>query len=74
MPATKTKNSASKAARKLPLPKKPSKPYPGYITDEWFNYAMECMKRVTPDEVRRDLLKLGIIDKSGNYTSAYRNE
>ena len=74
MPATKTKPSASRAARKLPAPKRPSKPYPGYMTDEWYEYTMACMKRVTPAEVRRDLVKFGIIDKKGNYMAPYRND
>jgi hypothetical protein len=74
MPASKPQRKRSAAATKLPMPKKPSTPYPGYITDEWYHYAMECMKRVTPQEVRRDLVKFGIVDKKGNYTAPYRNE
>jgi hypothetical protein len=35
---------------------------------------MACMERVTPAEVRRDLVKFGIIDKKGNYTAPYRND
>ena len=62
MPATKTKLSASKA-RKPPAPQQPSKPFPGYLTDEWYQYTMACMERVTPSEVRRDLVKFGITDK-----------
>lgn len=59
MPATKTKPSASKA-RKPPAPKRPSKPFPGYLTDEWYQYTMACMERVTPAEVRRDLVKFEV--------------
>ena len=74
MPATKTKSSASKATRRPPAPKRPSKPFPGYLTDEWYKYTMACMERVTPAEVRRDLVKFGIIDKKGNYTAPYRDD
>ena len=73
MPATKSKPSASKA-RKPTAPQRPSKPFPGYLTDEWYQYTMACMERVTPAEVRRDLVKFGITDKKGNYTAPYRNE
>lgn len=74
MPATKTSTSATKAKRRPPAPKRPAGPYPGYLTDEWFNYTVAMMKRRTPAEVRRDLVKSGIIDKKGNYTAPYRND
>lgn len=74
MPATLTKPIATKAARRPAAPKKPSKPFPGYMTDEWYEYIIACMKRRTPAETRRDLVKFGIIDKKGNYTAPYRND
>jgi hypothetical protein len=74
MPAIRNKPIASKTARKLPAPKKPSKPFPGYMTDEWYEYIIASMRRRTPAETRRDLVKCGIIDKKGNYTAPYRND
>ena len=74
MPATKTKSSAPKATRRPAAPKRPAGRFPGYLTDEWFEYTIACMKRRTPAETRRDLVKFGIIDKQGNYTAPYRND
>ncbi len=74
MPATKAKPSTPKATRRPPAPKRPVGPYPGYLTDEWFNYTIAMIKRRTPAETRRDLVKFGIIDKNGNYTAPYRND
>ena len=74
MPAIKTKPAKTSTARSTLAPKKPSGPFPGYLTDEWYEYTMACIKRITPAETRRDLLKIGIIDKQGNYTAPYRND
>ncbi len=74
MPATKPPRKRTAAATKQALPKRPSNPYPGYITDEWFRYAMAMMERETPAKIRRDLVEFGIIDKNGNYTAPYRND
>ena len=43
------------------------------MTNEWYEYTMDCIKRVTPAEVRCELVKFGIIDKTANYTAPYRN-
>lgn len=74
MPATKPFRKRPSIATKQTLPKRPSNPYPGYLTDEWFRYAMAMMERETPAKIRRDLVKFGIIDKKGNYTALNRNE
>ena len=74
MPAIQTPTHATRTTRRPPAPKRPEGPYPGYLTDEWFNYAVAMMKRRTPAEIRRDLVKFGIIDKKGNYTAPYRND
>ena len=74
MPATKPPRKRTAAATKQTLPKKPSTPYPGYITDEWFRYAMAMMELEKPAKIKRDLVKLGIIDKQGNSTAPYRND
>lgn len=80
MPAASTKTrkpalsrvlSRSKAARQSPVPK-PSKPYPGYMTDEWFAYLSDTMKRMTKVEGRARLVRLGINDEAGNLTAPYR--
>jgi hypothetical protein len=64
----------SNGTAKLPPLKKPSTPYPGYMTDEWHEYGMAVLRRTTKDEFRANLLKFGIIDKKGNYTAPYRND
>jgi len=74
MPVTKSPRKRRSVATKPPLPKRPSTPNPGYITDEWFRYAIAMMERETPAKIKRDLVKFGIIDKQGNYTAPYRNE
>ena len=74
MPATSAKTIAAKATRRPPAPKRPAGPFPGYLTDEWFEYTIACMKRRTPAESRRHMMKVGIIDKKGNYTAPYRND
>lgn len=74
MPAAKTKLSASKAPRRPPAPKRPGGPYPGHLTDEWFNYTIAMIKRTTPAQSRRIMFEAGIIDKKGNYTAPYRND
>jgi len=74
MPATKHLRKRTSAAVKKTLPKRPSAPYPGYLTDEWFEYAMAMMKRETPAKIRRDLVKFGILDKEGNYTASSRSD
>jgi len=56
------------------MPKRPEGAYPGYMTDEWFEYAMAMMKRETPAKIKRDLVKFGILDKKGHYTAPYRND
>ena len=53
---------------------RPTTPYPGYITDEWFQYAMAMMERETPAKIKRDLVEFGILDKKGNYTAPHRND
>ena len=75
MPAVKSKSARRKPSNgtaKLPPLKKPSSPYPGYMTDEWHEYGMAVLRRTTKDEFRANLLKFGIIDKKGNYTAPYR--
>jgi len=80
MPATASKSSkpraksATKAAtiRHAPVPK-PAKPYPGYMTDEWFKYLDDRMARLTKAEVRATLIRAGIKDKDGKFTAPYRN-
>lgn len=74
MPATKPIRKLTSVATKQALPKRPSTPYPGYLTDEWFQYAMAMMERETPAKIKRDLVEFGIIDKKGNYTAPYRND
>lgn len=72
--AVKARVAPRKAASKLPPPpKKPSTPYPGYMTDEWHEYAMAMLKRVTKEEFLADLVRFGILDKKGRYTKPYRN-
>ena len=56
------------------LPKKPAKPYPGYMTDEWHEYAMAVLRSQTKEEFRADLIRFGITDKKGNYTAPYRHD
>lgn len=58
--------------RKLPPVPKPSTPYPGYMTDEWFEYLRDTMVRATHREVRARLVGAGITDKEGKYTAPYR--
>jgi hypothetical protein len=43
------------------------------MTDEWHEYAMAMIKRLTKEEVRADLVRFGILDKKGRYTKPYRN-
>lgn len=74
MPATKSSSKRLATATKQALPKKPSTPYPGYLTDEWFEYAVAMMERETPAKIKRDLVKFGIIDNKGNYAAPYRND
>jgi hypothetical protein len=74
MPATKLLRKRTSAATNQSLPKRPTTPYPGYLTDEWFQYAMAMMERETPAKIRRDLEEFGILDKKGNYTAPYRND
>jgi hypothetical protein len=74
MPATKLLRKRTSAATNQSLPKRPTTPYPGYLTDEWFQYAMAMMERETPAKIRRDLVEFGILDKKGNYTASYRND
>jgi hypothetical protein len=69
----KLRGVARVAATKLPPLKKPSTPYPGYMTDEWHQYGMEIIRRTTKEEFLADLLRFGIIDKKGRYTKPYRN-
>lgn len=73
MPATKTKPNIRQKAG-APKPKRPEGAYPGYMTDEWFEYAMAMMKRETPAKIKRDLVKFGILDKKGHYSAPYRND
>ncbi|MFN0075711.1 MAG: hypothetical protein ACKVY0_04470 [Prosthecobacter sp.] len=74
MPATKAKSSTPKVTHRPPAPKRPAGPYPGYLTDEWFNYTVAMMKRTTRAQSRRIMFEAGIIDKKGNYTAPYRND
>jgi|GEM_PF-920700 len=70
----KARSAPRKAAPKLPPPpQKPATPYPGYMTDEWHEYAMAMLKRVTKEEFLADLVRFGILDKKGRYTKPYRN-
>lgn len=57
---------------KLPPLPKPSKAYPGYMTDEWFEYLGDSMVRATKEEVRASLMRAGITDKNGRLTAPYR--
>ncbi|MBX7209801.1 MAG: hypothetical protein K1X78_15900 [Verrucomicrobiaceae bacterium] len=70
-PRTSANGRASRAAKPA-LPKKPSTPYPGYMTDEWHEYGMAVLRSQTKEQFRADLLRFGIIDKKGNYTAPYR--
>ena len=81
MPATVSKSSkprpksASKATAALgPRVPKPSKPYPGYMTDEWCAYLSDTMKRLTKAQVEARLVRAGITDKDGKLTAPYRND
>ena len=67
--------SVSKATAALgPRVPKPSKPYPGYMTDEWCAYLSDSMKRLTKAQVEATLVRAGIKDKQGNYTAPYRDD
>lgn len=74
-PSAKTRVRSKRAlSPKRPSPpQKPATPYPGYMTDEWHEYAMAMIKRLTKEEVRADLVRFGILDKKGRYTKPYRN-
>jgi hypothetical protein len=73
MPATISKSrTASRSVRRAPALKRPAKPFTGEVTNEWLDYFVAWMKHRTPADVRRDLIKSGIIDKKGNYTAPYR--
>lgn len=78
MPAVKPKPSRRKPANgsgsAVPPPKKPSTPYPGYMTDEWHAYAIAMLRSQTKEQFRADLVRFGITDKKGNYTSPYRDK
>lgn len=60
--------------RKLPPIPKPAKPYPGYMTDEWYEYLSDTMVRATKEEVRASLVRAGVTDKNGKLTAPYRND
>ena len=72
MPVVKIKTSHRKASLKMQPLQKPSKPYPGYMTDEWYEYAKEAIRRTTPEEFRRELVEFGITDAHGKLTAPYR--
>ena len=78
MPAVKTKpvrrKPANGSVRTVSLPKKPSTPYPGYMTDEWHAYGLAVLRSQTKEQFRADLVRFGITDKKGNYTAPYRND
>lgn len=74
MPATRPHRKRISGAASQAPPRRPSTPYPGYLTDEWVDYAIAMMEREKPEKIRRDLVKLGILDKNGNYTARPRNE
>lgn len=81
MPATKSKpvrrqpgNGTASRGGKQALPKKPTTPYPGYMTDEWHAYALAMFRSQTKEQFRADLVRFGITDKQGNYTAPYRND
>jgi hypothetical protein len=73
MPATASKSSKATAVLGPRVPK-PSKPYPGYMTDEWHAYLSDTMKRLTKAQVEATLVRAGITDKSGKLTAPYRND
>jgi hypothetical protein len=59
---------------KRPPLAKPAKPYPGYMTDEWYEYLSDSMLRLTKEEVRATLVRAGVTDKNGKLTAPYRGE
>lgn len=75
-PKTATRKPAATAKRsvagKLAPLKKPSTPYPGYLTDEWYEYARQVIRRTTPEQFRQELIEFGITDKDGKLTAPYR--
>ena len=76
MPALKPKSTSRKPAvrraSKLAPLKKPAKPYPGYLTDEWYQYAKEVIRRTKRAQFRKELVEFGITDKNGKLTAPYR--
>lgn len=79
MPAIKSKPARRKPANgtathvgRPALPKKPTTPYPGYMTDEWHAYALAMFRSQIKEQFRADLVRFGITDKQGNYTAPYR--
>lgn len=70
-----TTKSATGAGKRLgPRVPKPSKPYPGYMTDEWCAYLSDTMKRLTKAQVEARLVRAGITDNNGKLTAPYRND
>jgi hypothetical protein len=73
-PSRKPANASTNGQTKLPPLTKPASPYPGYMTDEWFEYGMAVLRSTTREEFRADLVRFGITDKKGNYTAPYRGQ
>lgn len=65
--------SRAEILRHPPLPK-PAKPYPGYMTDEWYEYLSDSVSRMTKEDVRATLVRAGVTDKNGNLTAPYRDD
>ena len=44
------------------------------MTDEWFDYLRDALRRTTRDEFREELVQFGITDRRGRYTTPYRGK
>jgi hypothetical protein len=72
-PTTTRQKATPRASGKLPPLKKPATPNPGYMTDEWYEYARDAILRTTPAQFRKELVEFGITDKNGKLTAPYRS-